>query len=248
MSLQFEKGDPAKPLGHAIIYFTDRDDPHSAGATYVVLLPVLVDMAKYVPPFLAGQIEALGDPDLSSFAFPPAPEPVKSVEWVRNLADARGDDLIFGGSANLKDTAGLMGVVGQIAAEYGRLYEESTKSAAESEPPAAPELPEVDDVVYGMMSEADLLSEVTTLVGRLRFAIEGRDTGTAREAEAKIRAIGRNLPENRQIALLADAAISAQSTGAKLAQLYLERAYGLLREDYRRVQAVEEQIREITAG
>ncbi len=249
MELLFEIGNAVRPRGHALIYFKDGIDPERVGASYVVLLPVSVDMTKYVPPFLAGQMEAMGNPDMSSFAFPPAPEPVPGARWIHQLAEDRGDDLIYGGVARLDDTAGLMGLVGEIATEYGRLYKQVMPSPdtvnvldAESESKSETALPEVDDVVYSLMREADMLAELTRLMGRLRYAVEGGDKQTALETEAKIRAMSRHMPDNRQIDRLADASISLASHASELAQLYLERAYGLLQEDYIKVQSLDKRI------
>lgn len=243
MELQFEQGDRTNPRGHALVYFRDGTDSDRAAATYVVLLPVSVDMAKYVPPFLAGQMEAMGNPNMSSFAFPPAPEPIQSVDWVQRMATARGDDLIYGGTAVLDDAARLMGTVGEITAEYSRLYSEAQPSEPEEDTGGGETgQPEFDDVMYSLMSEPDLLAELAGLVGRLRFAVESGDHGTVREAEMKIRAIGRNVPDNRQIDRLADAAADTSPRASELAQLYVERAYGLMQEDYLRVQTLDDRI------
>ena len=51
MELNFEIGDPSQPRGHALLYFTDSSNGQ-VFATYVVLLPITVDVSKYVPPFL----------------------------------------------------------------------------------------------------------------------------------------------------------------------------------------------------
>ncbi len=260
MALNFETGDPAAPRGHALIYFTDISDPARVGASYIVVLPVNVDISKYVPPFLAGQIESMSASEMSAFSFPPAPEPVDSVEHAREIADRRGDDLLFGGAQRLDDAANLMGLVGDLTSQYKAIYDEYAKSFAASaldggegeggvdvlDGEVGDGASGVDDFLYGLMSESDLLTEVTNLVGKLRYALEGGDTATAEESEKRIRAAGKLLPENRRADLLADAAAARGAKAEQLARLYLERAYGLLREDYRAVQGVEEQIKELT--
>ncbi len=249
MDLNFESGDPQSPRGHALIYFTDSVDPSRIGASYIVILPVNVDIAKYVPPFLAGQIESMGSSDMSAFSFPPAPEPVDSVEQVRAIADSRSDDLLFGGVQPLDDAANLMGLIGEITSEYRKLYDEFAKSFAPSDSNALDEAPAgVDDFLYGLLSEADLLTEVTNLVGKLRYAMEGGDSAAAAECELRIRAAGAHMPENRRTDLLADAASGKGPNAEELARLYLERAYGLLQEDYRAVQGVEDRIKALTGG
>ena len=252
MDLKFEIGDSATPRGHALVYFTDSSDSSRVGASYIVVLPVNVDIAKYVPPFLAGQIESIGGSDMSSFSFPPAPEPVNSVEQVREIAKSRHDDLIFGGSQRLDDTANLMGLVGEITVEYRKYYdafagsltaEETNVLEADSDSPAG-----VDEFLYGLMSQADLLTEVTNLVGKLRYAVEGGDAATAEECEIRIRAAGVHMPDNRRVDLLAEAAAGRGPNAEELARLYVERAYGLLQEDYRTVKGVEDRIKQITGN
>jgi hypothetical protein len=241
MELKYELGDPARPKGHALVYFTDAGDSERTLATYVILLPVLVDIKKYVPPFLAGQVEAMKASDLSAFAFPPAPEPVESAAWVRRAAESRGDDLFYGGTASSRDPADMLGKVGELVTEYARQYSASWQDA--QQPTARPAAGEqVEDVVYGLMGEADLLTELTALIGRLRYSAEGGDAVTRADAEAKVSAISRRLPENRRVAKLLEAAGDTTARGGELAQLYLERAYCLYREEYLRVKALDEKI------
>ena len=247
MDLQFERGDPQRPRGHAILFFRDSGDPEAVAATYVVILPVSVDIARYVPPFLAGQVESLGASDFTAFALPPAPERVTSFPDLTRVAEARGDDLVFGGHGSLDNPAELLNDVGEIIGEYTRRYQEWTgepvpgpAEQADEEPAAAG----VDDVVYELMSEADRLTELTSMTGRLRYAVEGEDAATASDAEARIRAIARHMPANRKAERLIELASDPSPKAAYLAQLYLERAYGLLREDYLRVKALDERIAE----
>jgi len=256
MTLEYHLGNATDPKGHALIYFRDGSNPDRVGASYVVILPVSVDISKYVPPFLAGQVEQMGSGDMSSFAFPPAPELVPSEAWLRETAEKRGDDLLFGGAVNLSDVTSLMEVVAGISAEYAAQYDTSagvvrdagtgkvesgSKSAgavsAESTPTA-----DVNDVMYGMMSEPDLLTELTTLMGRFQYESSGGDTAGARESEAKIRAIGKHVPENRRIDLLIESATDGRPESAKRAQLYLDRAFAMYREDYTRVHVIEQEI------
>ena len=261
MALEYHIGDADNPRGHALIYFRDGSDPEKVGAAYIVMLPVSVDISKYVPPFLAGQVEQLGTGDMSSFAFPPAPEPVPSESWLRETARVRGDDLLFGGVANLEDVTSLMAAVADIAAEYSSQYESATglttagtqlqvdgaelDSGIDTSASGAGPTDDVHDVMYGLMAEADLLTELTKLMGRLQYESSGGDAGGARESEAKIRAIGRHIPENRRIDLLVGAALDRQPDSAQRAQLYLERVFAMYREDYPRVHTIEQKIKQL---
>jgi hypothetical protein len=263
MDLTFERGDASSPRGHALVYFRDTTNPDAVAATYLILLPVSVNLQKYVPPFLAGQMPMGGEADLSAFAFPPAPEPVESYNFLVSIAEARGDDLIFAGNRSLSDAAQMMGVIGEILAEYGSRYQIETPAnpqidthgaAANTADSAASGTPgpaqsagnhTVDDVVYAMMNEADQLGELTKLTGRLRFAAEGGDEDTAGDATAHMRAIATHVAANRHIDLLIKAALDKSEVGGQLAQLYLERAYALYREDYLRVKALDENIERV---
>ncbi|NQW15875.1 MAG: hypothetical protein HQ478_00145 [Chloroflexi bacterium] len=244
MALNFERGRSDSPRGHAFIYFTDAASPGAIAATYAVVLPLSVDFSKYMPPFLVGQVPDMGEDGITAFAFPPAPEPVSDLASVQNMADRRDDDLINAGTASLTDVMHLMTVVGEIVEEYAGLCAQTGPPTLEERPTDELESGDtgVDDVVYGLMSEADQLGELTKLVGRLRFATEGGDIPTGEDASARIRSLGRNLPSNRHIDQLLGAAQSSSPDGAKLAQLYLERAYSLLREDYLRVKSIDDEI------
>ena len=72
MDLSFEIGDRNFPKGHALLYFVD-----SLGdwyATYIVLLPVTVDVSKYVPPFLMNQVGEFGMVICLRLRFPQPPK------------------------------------------------------------------------------------------------------------------------------------------------------------------------------
>jgi hypothetical protein len=247
LDLTFERGDGARPRGHAIVYIRDQSDRDVVAATYVIVLPVTVEIAKYVPPFLAQQVPGLSDRGLTAFAFPPAPERVAGYDHVVKLAEARDDDLIFAGTRATGDTAMLMALMGEIVAEYSERYQKAASAGPAAAGQAVARTSEsegggVDEVVYGLMSEADRLNELTRLVGRLRYAAEGGDRATADDAESHIRGLARRLPANRQVDRLLAAAHSKSPEGARLAQLYLERAYCLYREDYMRVKALDAEI------
>ncbi|MCH7593466.1 MAG: hypothetical protein IIB27_03050 [Chloroflexi bacterium] len=248
MDLIFERGDPNAPRGHALVYFRDTANPESIAATYLILLPVSVDLKKYVPPFLAGQMPMGGAADLSAFAFPPAPESVESHSFLVSIAEARSDDLIFGGNRPLSDAASLMVVIGEVLSEYGDRYHAAGRSPAElagTGDALAESAFTVDDAPYSAMSEADQLNELTKFTGRLRYAAEGGDTETAGEATAHMRAIALHVAENRFIDRLINAALDKSEVGGKLAQLYLERAYALYQEDYLRVKSLDEDIERV---
>ncbi len=249
MELEFERGDADRPSGHALVYFRDSNDHDSIGVTYIVILPVPLDIGKYMPPFLAGQVAEMSANVISSFAFPPAPEPFDSVEEAQRVASIRDDDLVYAGNIAFSDAFEMMERVNEASAEYGRLYSEAYEEEGDIDVGIEGVLEsdsefedEVYDLMYGGMDEADLLTELSQQLGRMRYSVEGGDRSTTLETEAKIRAIGRYLPSNREISKIVAAATSTSPRASELAQLYVERAYCLYREDYLRLKKIDEDI------
>ena len=93
-----------------------------------------------------------------------------------------------------------------------------------------------------MMSEGDLLSELTMVIGKMRYAVEGDDLPTIEESARKIVSMGKQLPPNRNINSLAIFAKGNGNVNGKLAQLFLDRAYALFKEDYKKVKLFEDEI------
>lgn len=244
MDIVFEKGSEESCRGHALLYFRSTADYEEIWATYLVILPITVDVSKYVPPFLMNQVGDIGPTDMSAFAFPPAPEKVDSYEFIEKIAEARDDDIVFGGTANPTDIPSLLMAVNDIVQRYGDLYSKNSSTLPSAE--AAGEIPEgfgVTDVLYGLMSDNDKLSELTKLVGKLRFAADGRETSLMKDAEDDIKLLSHHLPDEHQISLLIDAIKSDDSQGSKLADLRVQRSYCLVNEEYVRLGELEEQIR-----
>ena len=259
MALTFEIGDPSAPKGHAIAYFRSGAE---ILATYVLVLPISMDMGKYLPPLLASQLGGMaGDimgEGMGSFAAPPVPEQVESLDYLERLARVRGDDLVAGGSVAQGDVAAAMSETAEVVQEYVRLYDTHTKlstSALAGETPAS-DLREptpltagesdrggrVEHVLYELMTERDKLGELSKLVGTMRFATERSDTGLAEETDESITALERVLPERYWAAKVRAAAKDVSENGAMLAQLYVERCYKLLDDDFAAVQLLEKRI------
>jgi hypothetical protein len=200
MDLTFERGSQDSPKGHTLLYFRSFDDPDQCWATYIVILPILVDVSKYVPPFLMNQMGDIGPTDLSAFAFPPAPEQVSGYDYIKELAASRDDDVLFGGNMNTSDISSALMVVNEAITWYAELYADNT--APQSEPDiieqddALPGLG-VNDVLYDLMSDNDKLGELTRHVGRLRDAVNTGDEGLAKETQGEIAILALHLPDNR---------------------------------------------------
>jgi hypothetical protein len=258
MDLTFQRGDATRPKGHALAFFRVDTEPDKVYATYVVVLPVQADLTKYVPPFLASHLGGMSLSQFSAFAMPPVPEAVASYPELERLSRLRDDDLVDAGRLFSFDLTRLMEGVNQAVQAYSQLcnnyFSQSEASQREAVGrgaaplPAAGQSPEdrsyqVNEVLYGLMSEGDKLAELSRLLGRLRFAQEGRDAGTVTEVNEEISALGRHLPDGFQVASLLAAAQDVSARGSRLAQLYLDRCFRLSAGDAPSARALEEQIR-----
>ncbi|MCI0888239.1 MAG: hypothetical protein J4N28_01310 [Chloroflexi bacterium] len=258
MALTFDIGDADRPKGHAIVYFVSPTTSEVI-ATYVLILPIPMDIGKYLPPLLAAQLggmagEALGE-GMGSFAAPPMPESVESVGFLRELASLRGDDLVSGGSVVLGDPAAAMHETAEAVQEYQRLYRAYADAAGP--PPDVPRAldaegsaagpADVQRVLYELMTERDRLGELSKLVGAMRFATGGADAALVEETEAGLEALEQLLPEHYWIAKVRAAARDASDAGALLAQVYVDRAYKLADEDFAAVELLEKRITDLTA-
>ena len=247
MDLTFDRGSSEEPKGHALLYFRNPSDAQEVWATYVVILPITVDVSKYVPPFLMNQVGELGPKDLSAFAFPPTPEQVESFAALEDLARRRDDDILFAGDIDPNDVAQGMMSINEAVQEYAEVYGRHAPAigAPQDEPEDEQEGSDVKDVLYELMSEGDKLEELTKMVGKLRFAVEGSDARQVEEAEHDIRLLARHFPENHNIPSLVEAAKSDDLRGAELADLYLRRCYFLVHEEYARLAEVERRLTEL---
>jgi hypothetical protein len=250
MDLTFERGEAAKPKGHALVYFTVSDAPGQLWATYLIVLPINVDVTKYVPPFLMNQMGELGPKDLSAFAFPPAPEQVPNRDHLNELADLRDDDILFGGAlpGGADDVASAMFNVNEMLQAYSQLYSANAPvSIAEPEETEDTSGAGVNEVLYGLMSESDRLGELTKLIGRLRYAVDGSEDSLIRETEDEITVLEKHLPGDMQVPKLVAAVKTSDARGAQLAALYLQRSYHLVQEAFTELGAVEREIEELEA-
>ena len=215
----------------------------------LLVLPIIVDGYKYVPHLLMNQLGEIGPKDLSAFAFPPAPEKVADYTFLEKLATAREDDILLGGSINPSDVASAMMIVNEVVQKYAELCSGvmPTEQSQEAIPAGETEGLGINEVLYGLMSDGDKLSELTKLVGQLRFAVEGGEEALANEAEMDIVTLARLLPESNQISRLIEVTKASSARDAKLADLYLQRCFYLLQEEYVKLGEVETEIRTLEA-
>ena len=248
MDLQFDRGSPQEPKGHAIIYFRGRLEQDKLFASYVVILPLAIDFSKYVPPFLASHLASASLKELSAFSLPPVPEEVEGHGSLVRLADMRADDLVCAGSVSPSDLPEMMQAASDAVQEYSRLWTEYVGSEAVPIPQSDDAGLGVEEVLYGLMNERDKLEELSKLVGKLRFAMEGNDNQLSAEVRQQISLVGQHLPESYQVAKLLGAAADASGKSTSLAQLYLERCYKLVGGDDGGALELEERIKALEAA
>lgn len=242
MDLTFEKGSPQEPKGHALFYFRSGTE-EKVLAIYVVVLPISMDIAKYIPPLLAPQFGGMAPREMSAFALPPVPEEVSGYEELARLAELRDDDLISGGTLFSTEPTSLIETANEAVQKYAQLWADYLERAPSLEQVKEESGLGVSEVLYSLMGNRDKLAEMAKLVGKLRFAVEGRDTALIEEAEEEMLTLSRYLPENYKVARLLEVARLPQPVGGELAQLYLERCYRLSDGNEEGVRQLEERIR-----
>ncbi len=245
MDLVFEKGNEQEPRGHALLYFQNSSEPEEIWCTYLVVLPVSVDVSKYMPPFLMNQVSELGPSDLSAFAFPPAPEKIDGRKHLEELAKARGDDVLFGGSLNPTDVTTNIMYVSEAVQRYADMYTEAVPARATQEGASGEEAPglAVSEVLYGLMSDTDKLAELTKLVGKLRFTVESSEESLMNETEVDLNLLAKHMPDNHQIQHLIEATKDRGERGTRLTDLYLQRCFHLMQQEFVKLGDVEAEIK-----
>jgi len=170
------------------------------------------------------------------------------------MAEMRDDDILFIGTQNPSDVTGALGRVSEAVQSYSEQYAQITGSSTEGgEAPVIEQEEEaeglaVSDVIYGLMSDSDKLSELSKLIGRLRFAVDGSDDRLITETESEITLVANHLPQSHNIPQLVEAVKSNDSRSAELADVYLQRSYHLVHEDYTKLTAIEGRIKELEGG
>lgn len=249
MNLKFELGNQEEPKGHALVYFRDTVEVGRVYATYVVVFPMPINMAKYVPPFLASTMGGAPMEEISSFPMPPVPEEIDSYDLIRKMAIFRNDDLIFGGNISVQDLEISMQLVGEITQVYTQLWNstkpiETISSASVSLQSENTEEggTDINEVMFSLYSTADRLNELSKMMVRMRFASEGKDYQLQTDTESEMKKLAKFLPDNYNLRLIIESSKDASKTGTKLAQLYLERCYSLSKGDQDNVNILDAEI------
>jgi hypothetical protein len=246
MQLIFERGNQGQPKGHALVYFRDSEGS-GVLATYIVIPPIVIDFAKYLPPMFAGQGMAANLQQASSIVpLPPVPEKIAGLESLRVLAERRDDDLIAAGDASASNVEQLLTYTTEAAQLYFHMYEDFSRGFPETNAPEETheiEGPSAEELTYALMGERDRLGELSKLTGALRYALGGNDSQLANETSDRMRLLAKHMPPKYWADRLVEAAATPGESGGRLSQLYLERGYKLLDEDYAAVAQLDEQIK-----
>jgi len=260
MGIQFLRGNSQEPKGHAIFFARSRSNSRVVYSTYCLVPPIPMSIAKYLPPMFASQIpseELQGANGLAGMPIPPMLEEGKSQEELEEMAERRSDDLCDLGTVSSEEVE-RMQAAALYCQEYAQLYanyiSQITKSSSSSassprssslaEPISAEGL-DTEELLLQTMSERQKLAEVGKLVGTARYALGGNDTVLLQDTQKRMERIAHSLPEKYRGSEIARAAFSPQEKGAKLAELYLSRAYKLLDEEYADIPSIENAIREL---
>lgn len=246
MDLQFERGNSNSPRGHAFLLFHNFSDPSSVWVSYVVVMPIAVDLAKYVPPFLMNQVASeINSNDVAAFAFPPAPERIESHEVLNYLADSRDDDVIVAGSFNPGDVSASMILVNEASQKYAEYCKQATSTEVSNNSDELEDGIGVNEVLYSLMNDQDKLDELSKLISTLRFAYDGSDQDLINGTETEINLLALHLPQDHKVPELVEAVKSHESRSARLAELYLQRCFHLVLEQYNELTSDEKLIQEI---
>ena len=258
MDMRFLRGNPQAPLGHAIFIARSTSDSRTVFCTYCIVPPTPLSLAKYLPSFLAAQLppeELREAANVNVMPIPPMLEEGGSLEHLQMLAERRDDDLCDIGSINPKDEGARMQRVAEGCQEYGQLYLNYTLTFEQVAPTTRmdqlnePEIPlddlDTEELLIQTMTDRERLTELGKFVGMARYALEGHDTNLLQETKQKMQRIAGRLAEKYKSLELVHAAIDPGERGARLAELYLERAFKLLDEEYADIPQIERAIREL---
>jgi hypothetical protein len=201
-----------------------------------VVTPIKMDLGKYIPAAFASQLSgqlAVAGP--SAYPLPPVPEKFEAgLAALEQLARLRSDDLLDGGTLRMADPLYALQPVTDIGMQYAERCASFLASApsVEDTPADAPAGRDVDDLLLQVMPDSEKIGRLARLTGTLRYAVDGGDARLADETVDEMQRVARHLAEKYRTGELIAAARSAEPRSAQLAELYLERCYRLVDEDY----------------
>jgi hypothetical protein len=256
MGIQFLRGNAQSPKGHAIFVARSSSNSRVVFATYCVVPPIPMSLAKYLPPLFAAQIPAEDLQDATNVAgmpIPPMLEEGFSMEHLEMLAERRDDDLCDIGSVNSRDEVARMQLATLSSQEYAQLYASYISSESQVSSSSVAKIPEpqpineldAEDLLIQSMSDRQKLVEIGKLVGTARYALDGHDAKLLQDTQRRMKRIVAHLAEKYRGQEIVAAAIDPKPQSARLAELYMSRAYKLLDEEYADIPDIERAIREL---
>jgi len=257
MGMRFLRGSAQAPKGHAIFVARSTGNSRTVYCTYCIVPPIPMSLTKYLPPLFAAQIpaeELRESQNVNGMPIPPMLEEAGDMAYLELLADRRGDDFCDIGTVSPQDDGARVQMAIIACQEYGQLYASYIASASQSSSLAMSEHNtsatsleglDADELLIQAMSDRQKLTELGKLVGMARYGIEGHDTALLQDTKHKMQRITTRLAEKYRGSDLVTSAINPQESGARLAELYLSRAFKLLDEEYADIPGIERTIREI---
>ncbi|GCE13097.1 hypothetical protein [Tengunoibacter tsumagoiensis] len=256
MGINFLRGNSQAPKGHAIFIARSSRDARVVYSTYCLVPPIPMSIAKYLPPMLAAQIpseELQGASSVAGMPIPPMLEEGNTVEQLELLAERRDDDLCDIGTVSYEEIE-RMQLASVSCQEYAQLYANYNEQAERIPPSSASSFKQeplklddmdAEDLLLQTMSERQKLAELGKLVGMARYALGGQDMTLLQETRRRMERITSRFSEKYRGTEIIAAAVSPQEKGARLAELYLSRAYKLLDEEYADIPNIEREIRDL---
>jgi hypothetical protein len=177
----------------------------------------------------------------TAYPLPPVPEKFEAgLEALERLAELRNDDLIDGGTLRMSDPLYALQPVADIGAQYAEKCAnfldshplETLSAPAPKDDASRASNADVDDLLLQVMPDRDKVGRLARLTGTLRYALEGGDARMVDETVIEMEQVGRHLSEKYRPDELIAAARLAEPRSAQLTELYLERCYRLVDEDY----------------
>lgn len=255
MGIHFLRGNSQTPKGHAIFLARSTRDARVVYSTYCLVPPIPMSLAKYLPPLFAAQIpseDLQGAANIAGMPIPPMLEEGMSPEELEILAERRDDDLCDIGTVSSEEME-RMQLASVVSQEYAQLYalyiaqasQPSLSSHARRQEPTRSDDLDADELLIETMPERQKLAEIGKLVGTARYALDGHDDALLQDTKRRMERISRRLPEKYRGSELVAAATGNRQHSAKLAELYLSRAYKLLDEEYAAIPALDRAIRDL---
>ncbi len=259
MDLRFLRGSAQAPKGHAIFFARSSTNRNNIYCTYCVVPPIQLSLNKYLPSFLVAQMPPEEMNEAANLAGMPIPPMLEegNLELLEQLAEHRDDDLCELSPINPNDESSRMQFAALACQEYGQMYHtaldklekpgQGSKQKINSDPLNSGPLDDLDaeELLLQTMPDRQKLAEISKLIGIARYALEGHDNQSLKSTQQRMQRIASKLPEKYKGQELLNAAIDPSTKGARLAELYLQRSYKMLDEEYAEIPGIEKEIRDV---